>query len=456
MKSINPNNKPVLLLVLTIFFLMLMYYIPKDITVFGIKLKQVDLFMDVKPDSLLDFSAKQNNNEELFASLFPVVFSDADKNKPVSTSPQVGIKNVPLSGNVSQMSYFFNELKNSKSKQIRVAHYSDSGNEGDMMTMDIRQLLQNQFGGKGVGFLSITAQDITFRTTTKHSFSKDWKTVSVLYGKDKNIPFGLNGFTSVPEGNSWVQYQAGGTTEGSKSFKTVKVFYTNAKASSLKYQFDDDPEKTVKLETGSGVKRLILNANGNKTKFKLTASEGLAHFFGVSLEDGNGVLVDNFAWRGNTGVSFRDIPDDIKKGFSKDENYKLFIIQFGANMLEAGKVDYTWYRNQMVKAINEMKSAFPQASFLLIGIGDRGFKRGSKIISDPSIPVMIEWQKKIVDETGIAFYDSFEEMGGEGSMVEWVNAGLGTKDYGHMNNEGNKKKGEMIAKAIIDAYKKFK
>jgi lysophospholipase L1-like esterase len=69
---------------------------------------------------------------------------------------------------------------------------------------------------------------------------------------------------------------------------------------------------------------------------------------------------------------------------------------------------------------------------------------------------MIEWQKKIVDETGIAFYDSFEAMGGEGSMVEWVNAGLGTKDYGHMNNEGNKKKGEMIAKAIIDAYKKFK
>lgn len=456
MKKINPNNKPILLLGLTVVFLMMMYYIPKDFTLFGHKFKPVDLFMDIKPDSLLDFSSENSNKNSLFASLFPVNYNDADINQLTPISPQVSLKNVPLTGNVSQMSYFFNELKNSKSKQIRIAHYSDSGNEGDMMTMDIRQMFQNEFGGTGVGFLSITAQDITFRTTTKHSFSKDWKTVSVLYGKDRNIPFGLNGFTSVPEGNSWVRYQAGGTTQGSKNFKTVKVYYTNAKSGTLRYQFDNEPEKTVQLETGEGVKRLVLNAGSNKTTFKMTATNGLAHFFGVSLEDGNGVLVDNFAWRGNTGISYRDIPLNIKKDFDKLENYKLFIIQFGANMLEAGKVDYTWYKNQMVRAINEMKTAFPQASFLLIGMGDRGFKRGTKIITDPGVPVMIEWQKKIVDETGIAFYDSFEAMGGEGSMVAWVNAGLGTRDYGHLNNEGTKKKGEMIAKAIIDAYKKFK
>ncbi len=47
------KNTPVLMLGLTIILLILLSFIPKDTKVAGAKVKPVDLFMDVKPDSLL-------------------------------------------------------------------------------------------------------------------------------------------------------------------------------------------------------------------------------------------------------------------------------------------------------------------------------------------------------------------------------------------------------------------
>jgi hypothetical protein len=49
----NGKNTSVLMIGLTILLLILLSFIPKDTKVAGIKIKPVDLFMDVKPDSLL-------------------------------------------------------------------------------------------------------------------------------------------------------------------------------------------------------------------------------------------------------------------------------------------------------------------------------------------------------------------------------------------------------------------
>jgi len=47
------KNTPVLIIGFTIILLILLSFIPKDTRVAGAKIKPVDLFMDVKPDSLL-------------------------------------------------------------------------------------------------------------------------------------------------------------------------------------------------------------------------------------------------------------------------------------------------------------------------------------------------------------------------------------------------------------------
>jgi lysophospholipase L1-like esterase len=361
-------------------------------------------------------------------------------------------KNIPISGNVSQMRFFYDALKTTKTKKVRIADYGDSGNEGDLITQDIRENLQKKYGGNGVGFLNITGQDITFRTSTKHSFSNNWKTVSVLAGKDRDVPFGMNGFVSIPQSaGSWVQYEAGKQTS-SKNFSLVRLFYSNAKKSTIKYSFDNGKEETVSLEEGPGVKELILDPKKSVRIVKITASlPNQAHFFGVSLESGNGVYVDNFPWRGNTGLSFKDIPADNLKDFNNFLNYKLIILSYGANMLADGNVNFPQYEAQMTRVLQDLKKVFPETSIILVGLGDKSVKRGTKFVTDPNVVKMIESQRKIAQNAEVAFWDKFEAMGGMNSMVEWVNANppLAAKDYGHLNHAGSLEIANKITTAIL-------
>ena len=108
----------------------------------------------------------------LYDEVENILTSETAKNDELYFSSGIKLHPQPITGNVAQLKGFFKALKNSKKKQVRIAHYGDSIIEGDLITADFRQKMQSKFGGKGVGFLSITSQDIQFRVTTKQSFSK--------------------------------------------------------------------------------------------------------------------------------------------------------------------------------------------------------------------------------------------------------------------------------------------
>ncbi len=489
MSSTAQKNKPLLLIAFTIVFIMLLGYFFNGVTIFGYTIKPVDLFMDIKPDSLQSFNQnslkdksdyveknyKVNNYttskfEKLSAgfSLNPInkIISDTrhllyQDGKSINFDQQkLNIKDEPITGNLDQMKYFFDELKKSENEKIRVAHYGDSGIEGDEITSNIRKNLQNEFGGKGVGFLSITSQDISFRMTTKQSFSDNWKTISVLTANPQNLPLGINGFVFIPQGISWVKYSTTDRIANLKTFSTATLYYSDAKNSSINYSFNGTADQTANLKAGNTVQELVLDAsNAQAQSFKLTTSEkDQAYFYGVSLESGNGVYVDNFPWRGNTGLGFTKIQESSFQQFSKLMNYKLIILSFGANEASFSSQDNTWYANQMVKVINNLKKVFPKTSILLIGVGDKSVKRGTRFVTDPNIPLILKVQKDIVKRTGIAFWNLFEAMGGYNSMEAWVNANppLALMDYTHPSVQGADKIGDLIAQALIKAYKDFK
>ncbi len=470
------KNQPLLLVLFVIIFLSIITFLPKEVNILGYDVKPFDLYEEVKPDSLLYYGYQNNevkdiigkqpvitaNKNKIAPAMLPLLtlnlfnkkYSDSDKNVSLTFIPPQG-RSVSIEGNKGHMSHFFQALKQqARTNKIRVAHYGDSGNEGDLVTNDIRTKLQKEFGGSGVGLLAITAQDIRFRQTMKHTFSNNWKTESVLTGNRSNYSLGLNGFASVPQGNSWVKYEATSITPSSN---TVRVLYTNAKASSVRYSVNNGAEQTANLQPGKDLKEIVVNHNGTINSFELKATMAeQAQFIGVSFEStGGGVYVDNYPWRGNGGTGFRDIPMNIMKDYNRMFNYKLFIIEFGANMLEAGRIDYTWYKNQMIRIVNNLKEAFPNTSFLLVGLGDKSAKQGTRFVTHSGVPLLIKTQKEIVQETGIAFYDKFQAMGGENSMTQWVNANppLASKDHSHFTGLGSSKIGNMLIDTILQQYR---
>ncbi|HZW37879.1 MAG TPA: hypothetical protein VFF33_01125 [Ignavibacteriaceae bacterium] len=366
-------------------------------------------------------------------------------------------KNVGIGGNTGQLKYFFDALKDSKNKKLRIAHYGDSIIEGDIVTMDLRETFQKKFGGNGAGFISINTDDIKMRKSTTLSFSNDWKEASLFKRNPNKWPFGMNAAVFVPAAKSWVKYETSRLSKTLTNFNTARLFYINQdNNASVKYTLGKET-KTVKLDKSSEVKELVMKSGSpvNSVNIEFENASN-SYFFGVSLENGNGVYVDNFPVKGNSGVSLIDIPANVLKDFNQLLNYKLIIINFGINVLSPEHNDYEWYARKMEKVINHFKSAFPNTSILLVTVGDKGVKRGSKFISDPGINMLLKAQKDVANKTGVAYWSLFDAMGGENSINGWVNAGppLVFKDYAHLTYEGGAKVAELLSNALINEYNK--
>ncbi len=478
MKDKNINN---LLIIcgITISLLIANSYMPEGVEILGFELKQVDFLSDVRADDFYDndsdddeyYDEDEYDDEELndtslleanprynFASIINMnviaefVNSEIDKlsNNYLLKSPASGEEY--LSGNLKQLNKFFSSIKNAKSKQVRIAHYGDSALEGDLITSDLRELFQQKFGGQGVGMIPITSQDTKFRKTTDLSFSDDWTTATLFSRNKDRLPLGVNGYVFVNSAGSWVEMKTNRRYKTVRKFDVAKLFYSNAKnKSKIKYSLNGKATVSKSLSTGKNLKVLEIKKDNSKSiKFEFPLNES-AYFYGVSLESKNGVYIDNYALRGNSGVDLKKIKTESLKSFQKEMDYKLVILEFGLNILSGKKTNFSRYEKHMVKIINEMKEAMPEASFILIGVHDKCIKKGSKFITDPTVLKLVEAQKSIANKADITFWNLFEAMGGKNSMVEWVNANppRAFKDYIHFNDVGSKMEAEMLFEELM-------
>lgn len=148
-------------------------------------------------------------------------------------NPQLKLgKFIPLNGNLEQLKYFFNALKNAKNKKVRIAHYGDSLIMGDLITETLREKFQETFSGRGVGYLSIVSDDYRIRRTISQSSSDDWDYASFMTRNPEQLPYGINGSVAIPKNGSWAKYETTKAFKLVSSFDIFKVFYNNADKSS--------------------------------------------------------------------------------------------------------------------------------------------------------------------------------------------------------------------------------
>jgi hypothetical protein len=367
-------------------------------------------------------------------------------------------KNVPITGNLDQLKKFFNALKNANHQKVRIAHFGDSMILGDLITEYLRANLQRKYGGGGIGFLPVVSDDYKMRRASRVTFSNDWTYASIVSGNKNNMPLGINGAVSLPSINSWVQYETTSVFSTTSYFDVAKVYYSSADQNTSITYNDKDIFKTAYLIENKGIQQLEIQTNGNTKKLWLKFNSGKApYIFGVSLETNkNGILIDNFPLRGNSGVSLLDIDEKILRQFNNYLSYDLIILQFGTNIDFPTSDGYVLYENKMTKVINVFKRAFPNAGILIIGISDKTIKKDSRFVTNPNVGVLLETQKKIVTMNKLAFWNMWEAMGGYNSMNKWVNAAppLALRDYSHFTTEGGAVIADLLTKAIEEASRK--
>jgi len=371
---------------------------------------------------------------------------------------------------------FFRKLENisNMDKPLRILHYGDSQIEGDRITSYIRNKLQEEFGGYGPGLFS---PDMVVQHTLslKQRTSSNWKRYSIKDIRNGIIDhqrlgvmmnFGRYLFPDTTALRDTIIYEAeieigpsGLGYSRVEYFDQCNLFYGynrfpvefSIEASGLTIRVD-----TLPANQSFHILSVEIPGKHNRFLVKFKGADS-PEIYGISLESNRGILVDNIPMRGSSGLDFSRSDTVLLRRMFNQLNTGLLLLEFGVNVAPNIVKGYTWYENRFYEQLILLRSLRPEMSILVMGISDLSRKVNDSYESYPNIKQIRDAQKNAAFRAGCAFWDTYEAMGGENSMPEWVFADppLARPDFIHFSNLGSKVIGEMFHNALMEGYHEY-
>jgi lysophospholipase L1-like esterase len=189
--------------------------------------------------------------------------------------------------------------------------------------------------------------------------------------------------------------------------------------------------------------------------------EGPVRLFGITAERlGPGVVYDSL---GLNGASITVLSHRFNQQHWTAElqqrNPNLVVVNYGTN--EADFADFVdkQYEKELREAIRRIRAALPGSSILVMSPMDRGQRTGpGEIETMETIPRIVATQRRVAQETGCAFFDTFHAMGGAGTMSRWYNRQprLVSADFIHPYPAGGKIIATVFVKQIEAGLSRYK
>ncbi len=473
----NYLSSVVAIVLAAVLVLLGLYWLPA-INVGDWSMRKVDLLADVRNDSALHLldsisSVKMNGSSPAgmaktdSASNLPVLEGSRltrDKHgnvitvedsiinaKAEVTVTRSGITSIIDLGDDTgrgNMTAFYQALAQAAGRPVRIAVLGDSFIEGDILTSKLRELLQQRFGGCGVGYLPMTSITADFRRTVKQTFG-GWTPHKAVdrsgYGDTYNNITG-NYFNAGP--GAWVMAKGiGNPYQHAASCTSSSFYFVSGTGSCYATAVVNGTDTThFNLQSSSLIGHAVVQGDIKQVKWTVS-NPGNMVFLGTSMDCDRGVIVDNLSLRASRGNHLSKITGSMMSAFNQVRHYDLVIIMYGLNIAGHNSSAYTAYCNTLTAAINNIKNTMPGTSVLVVGCSDREERTASGWKTMPGVLGLIQAQKRVAINSRVAFWDLYEAMGGEGSIVNMVRNGEANSDYTHITHRG----GDRIARYLYDA-----
>lgn len=253
MNKDNNLGRVLALLSLTLLMSFGLYSLPD--TLFGYKIKKVDLLSDfkVKEEKLSLDSLKQQLEQADTLQVDSVALRDSIMRSAGIDSAALALRDSlykavyavqgadSLGAHIEDYSLghiglqrFFAALKNRRelNRPVRVAFLGDSFIEGDIMVADFRSGMQKEFGGRGVGFVPVTSVAAQFRPTVEQRAS-GWTTWSML--TDHEHGYTLSGMMfEANEENASIHVKTTKRYPELQTFSSLKLIYEQNKNTEMR------------------------------------------------------------------------------------------------------------------------------------------------------------------------------------------------------------------------------
>jgi lysophospholipase L1-like esterase len=340
-------------------------------------------------------------------------------------------------------------LSENKKVKIRIAWFGDSQIEGDFITQDLRELLQNYFGQeKGVGFIPISSVSDDFRHSAKIVTIGD-VTKDNLKKQSTNSNLFLSGYSFFSDDLS-IEFKDN-VKRNTNQISQKWLLY--GKGDSIAIKINDSIRKFPADKEFNRV--LVGSGSSNKARFQVSSNK--TPLYGISSEPESGIILDNFSFRGITGVELKKIDSKMLQELNNSGYYDLIVFQYGVNlMFKPDNTNYDDYYRGMKNVLKKFKNNMPDTEFLMLSCSDRAFNYNGEWKTAIGIDSLINTQAKLAYNNKLAFYNFYQSIGGKGTMVKWADSTvkLANKDYVHFNFRGAKAVAKIIYKALINDYNK--
>lgn len=398
----------------------------------------------------------------IVAPLDPIAAAEV-KLKPGRALEKIGARMAvePLSDPSGSLASFYNAIERLEAGEVgatvRLAHYGDSPTTADLITADVRSLLQKRFGDAGHGYYLIAKPWAWYGHRGVDSDSSGWDVEASNLTKNRDGFYGYGG----------VSFKGGAGARA--RFRLKDAGYARVEVS-----YWQQPEAGT----------FVVEACGERLGERSTAgdaSEGFAEFpvpadckeivvrvdsgpirlFGLQfLRGASGVIYDSL---GLNGAYISVLAKFLKPAhWAKElQHYApdVVVINYGTNeSVYAAFVDKV-FETELRETIRRIRMALPGKSILVMSPMDRGERNSAgQIETVPALQRLVEMERKIAANEGVAFFNTFEAMGGNGTMAKWYAAEprLVGADFIHPMPGGAKIIGNLLYKAMLDGYNRYK
>lgn len=369
---------------------------------------------------------------------------------------------LPKNRDLCRLYHALDEIERGASVQpVRILHYGDSILTTDELSGRIRRVFQKRFGDAGHGFVLLGRPWRWYHhNDVVHGARGEWLARPMTSHPYQDGLYGLGGVafeTKAFNAKAWV-----GTTPtgefGGRADRFDLSFLEQPGGGSFDVILNGEVVETV--STRSDVKKAahrVFRASGKGGKLTIkTLGNGRVRVFGAVLEsDGPGVVYDSLAVN---GARFSTLQRFDREHWSQELRRRdpaMVVLMFGANEGHNKSVQPDSYRRELAEVIRTIRKGAPDGECLVVGPMDQAKRSGHGLISRKNPQRVSELQKQTALEQGCAFFDTFEAMGGQGSMARWFRSGLGGGDLIHPTEVGARQIGSWIADAVLAGYENY-
>lgn len=339
---------------------------------------------------------------------------------------------------------------------LRILHYGDSQIEMDRISCNIRSWFQRTFGGGGPGMVPVIQTIPSFAVS---QYASGDLTLYSSYGDGARTNGNYGLMAKCYRLGSSATFGANASRHSDtdprvKKFSNVTLLY-NDRTGNFTATLKDrkSPHKETMSPGLKGIHTCHWLMDSATTSLQISM-QGSADLYGIMLDDGYGVAVDNIPLRGSSGNQFTLINDTLLRSCYQQANVGMIILQFGGNSVPViyNEKSLNNYCESIERQFKRIRRSCPGATILFIGPSDMSTRRGGKLDTYPMLPRLIDSLRTISLRNHAAYWDIYEVMGGQSSMVTWVRNGLAGPDYVHFTPAGARKVGQTLANNFATMY----